>query len=78
MEEIYWITHIGGGDFNALMIDGNVKKVGESLQGIIKYTYFEETNDLPEVGWSVSHLKLMEDYIPKIQAGILSGKIKPE
>jgi hypothetical protein len=75
--EGYTIIHIGNGKFKAKMTNGDVKDVGSSLCGMIKYTYFEDTEELPEIGWKITSNKLMEDYFPKIQRDIFSGKIKP-
>ena len=43
---------------------------------MVKYTYFENYS-LPEIGWEVTRLKLIEDYLPKLQQDVLSGKLKP-
>ncbi len=70
------ITHIGEGKFEVELNNGEIKKAGPSLCGIIRYTYFEDYS-LPEIGWNISHEELIKDYIPKVQQDILSGKIKP-
>lgn len=72
----YLITHIGGGEFKIEMGNGEIKKPGKSLCGMIRYTYFEDYT-LPEIGWQVTRKQLMEDYLPKMQQDVLSGKLKP-
>lgn len=70
------IRHIGEGNFQVHMEDGEIKEAGSNLAGIIRYTYFENYT-LPEIGWETSWKKLMDDYLPKMQKDVLSGKIKP-
>ena len=70
------IKHIGEGKFQVYMEDGEIKEAGSNLVGIIRYTYFENYT-LPEIGWETSWKKLMDDYLPKMQKDVLSGKIKP-
>ncbi len=38
-----------------------IKQAGPSLCGMIRFTYFEDYS-LPEVGWQITRVKLMEDY----------------
>ena len=74
--EDYLITHLGEGKFQVKMEDDETKDAGPNLCGMIRYTYFEDYT-LPEIGWKVTRLKLIDDYFPKVQQDILSGKIKP-
>jgi len=71
----YLITHVGEGKFS-VEIDGEKKEAGSNLCGMIRYTYFEDYS-LPEIGWQVTNKKLLEDYFPKMQNDVMSGKIKP-
>lgn len=64
MEEIIY-KHIGGGKFEAIFDNGEVKSVGTNTVGMIRYTYFEDFI-LPKIGWEVSRSKLIEDYYPKV------------
>jgi len=72
----YQITHIGEGKFNIETEIGEIKEAGPNLCGIIRYTYFEDYT-LPDIGWNTTREKLMEDYLPKMQKDVLSGKLKP-
>ena len=72
----YIITHIGCGRFVVRTSNNEIKQAGKNLCGIIRYTYFEDYT-LPEIGWVVTRSKLMEDYLPKVQKDVLSGKLKP-
>ena len=74
--EDYLVKHLGEGKFQVMMENGEIKEVGSNLCGMIRYTYFEDYS-LPEIGWEVTRLKLMEDYLPKMQQDVLSGKLKP-
>ena len=74
-EEDYLITYLGEGHFQAKMANDELKDVGPSLRGMIRYTYFEDFQ-LPEIGWQVTSKKLKEDYFPKLHQDLLSGKIK--
>lgn len=69
------ITHLGNGDFEVTLEDGTTKKAGSNLVGMIRYTYFENETNYPPINWEVKHSKLMEDYFPKVQKDISSGKI---
>jgi len=73
----FLITHIGEGKFIATLEDGDTKRIGPSLSGIIRYTYFEDFT-LPEEGWTCEHSKLMEDYFPKVFEDVKSGKISKD
>ena len=70
------IRHIGEGNFQVHMEDGEIKEAGSNLAGMIRYTYFENYT-LPEIGWEITWSQLMTDYMPKMQKDVLSGKIKP-
>jgi len=71
----YLLTHIGEGKFQIKMENDEIKEVGSSLSGMIRYTYFEDYT-LPEIGWQVSRKQLMKNYLPKIQQDFLA-KFKP-
>jgi len=43
---------------------------------MIRYTYFEDYT-LPEIGWKVTRKQLYDNYLPKMQQDVLSGKLKP-
>jgi hypothetical protein len=73
----YTIKHIGEGKFEATIHEtGEVKECGENIQGMIRYTYFEDYT-LPPIGWEVTQKQLLEDYQPKVMKDIVDGKIKP-
>jgi len=72
----YLITHLGEGEFQVKLENGEIKNAGSNICGMIRYTYFEDYN-LPKIGWKTTRKKLMEDYIPKLQKDVLDGKIKP-
>ena len=74
--EDYLVTHLGEGKFQVKMENNEIKYAGSSLCGMIRYTYFEDYT-LPEFGWQVTRKQLMEDYLPKMQQDVLSGKLKP-
>lgn len=74
--EDYLITHIGEGKFKVKMENDEIKEVGSSLCGMIRYTYFEDYT-LPEIGWQITRKRLMEDYLPKMRQDVLSGKLNP-
>jgi len=74
--ENYIITYIGEGKFQAETIDGP-KSVGKNLKGIIGYTYFSDSDKIPEIGWNVTRVQLMTDYLPKVQRDVIKGVIKP-
>lgn len=71
------ITYIGDGNFNVTLDSNRIVAAGPNLRGMIKYTYFEDTNEFPEIGWSVTQSQLHLDYFPKAQIDIQSGKLKP-
>ena len=70
---IQTIRHTGGGTFEATMTNGEIRKVGESLSGMIRYTYFENYV-LPPADWSVEHMDLLRDYHQKISRQILEDR----
>lgn len=72
----YTLRHIGGAKFEAVLDGGEVKEVGSSLLGMIRYTYFEDFS-VPPVGWQVTQEQLLKDYHPKVMKDIQEGKIKP-
>jgi hypothetical protein len=74
IENNYTLIHKGDGNFDVLLEDGSIKKAGENLCGMIRYTYFENF-EMPELGWKVERKKLFEDYFPKVFADIQSGKV---
>ena len=77
METPILITYMGNGNFNVTLDDGRILGAGQNLRGMIKYTYFEDTDEYPEIGWSVTQKQLHLDYFPKAQKDIQSGKLKP-
>lgn len=73
----YTITYVGNGNFKVKFEDDDIlKDAGTNICGMIRYTYFEDYK-LPEIGWSVTNKKLLEDYFPKVQKDIKDGKILP-
>jgi len=74
-EPNYTITHIGEGQFTATMDNGYIYKLGSSMCGIIRYTYFEDYM-LPEIGWVVTRKQVFEDYFPKAIEDVKNGKLK--
>ena len=71
----YTVKHLGGGNFEAIFENGDIKEVGPNLRGMIRYTYFEDYT-LPPVGWEITYKELLETYQPKVMKGISEGKIK--
>jgi len=74
--EDYLIIHLGEGKFKVKMENDEIKEVGSSLCGMIRYTYFEDYT-LPEIGWQITRKQLMGDYLPKMRQDVLSGRLKP-
>ena len=72
----YKISHLGGANFKAIFEDGTEKEVGENLRGMIKYTYFDDTDELPEMNWSCEFTNLFSDYHNKLAKDINSGKFQ--
>jgi hypothetical protein len=75
MEDNYTVKHIGDGKFE-VEIGGEIKTAGNSLCGMIRYTYFEDYT-LPPEGWTVTRKQLLQDYHPKMTKDVMSGKLKP-
>lgn len=73
--EDYLVIHLGDGKFQVKMENDETKEAGPNMCGMIRYTYFEDYT-LPEIGWKITRLKLIEDYFSKAQGDILSGKLK--
>ncbi len=67
--------HTGDGKFIAEMEDGSIKDLGPKAVGMIRYTYFEDYQ-LPEIGWEVTSVKLLEDYQPKMLKDYQEGKFE--
>ena len=67
--------HTGDGKFVAEMEDGSIKDLGPKAVGMIRYTYFEDYQ-LPEIGWEVTSVKLLEDYQPKMLKDYQEGKFE--
>jgi hypothetical protein len=69
------ITHTENGEFKVTMDDGRVVDAGPNMRGMIRYTYFEDTEDYPPPGWSITQQQLMETYFPKVLEDM---KLNPE
>ena len=69
----YIVTHISNGYFKVETDEGKILEAGKNLEGMIRYTYFEDFT-LPPEGWSVSRVKLLKNYQVKIFNDIQSGK----
>jgi hypothetical protein len=72
----YTVRHKGNGEFEAIMDNGEIKEVGPNIQGMIRYTFFEDFS-LPPINWEVTQKELLETYQPKVMKDITEGKIKP-
>lgn len=72
----YTVRHKGNGEFEAIMDNGEIKEVGPNIQGMIRYTFFEDFT-LPPINWEVTQKELLETYQPKVMKDITEGKIKP-
>jgi hypothetical protein len=72
----YTVRHKGNGQFEAIMDNGDIKEVGPNIQGMIRYTFFEDFS-LPPINWEVTQKELLETYQPKVMKDITEGKIKP-
>ena len=72
----YTVRHKGNGQFEAIMDNGEIKEVGPNIQGMIRYTFFEDFT-LPPINWEVTQKELLETYQPKVMKDITEGKIKP-
>ena len=75
--EDYIITHLGDGKFQVKLENGKISKAGHILCSMIRYTYFEDYS-LPEVGWVITRIQLYNDYLPKLQKDLASGRINPK
>lgn len=71
----YKIKHIGEGKFEITLENGEIKSAGPNLEGMIRYTYFEDFT-LPPMGWEVTQRKLLEDYHPKVARDIERGNFE--
>jgi len=67
-------THIGDGKFEVKMSNGDIKSSGPNMEGMIRYTYFENY-ELPPIGWSINREQLIKDYFPKLMKDVQEGKI---
>lgn len=67
-------THIGDGKFEVKMSNGDIKNSGPNMEGMIRYTYFENY-ELPPIGWSINREQLIKDYFPKLMKDVQEGKI---
>jgi len=82
LDSEYTATHIGEGKFEVKMSNGDIKNSGPNMEGMIRYTYFEDY-ELPPIGWNISRdqlikdyfPKLMKDYFPKLMKDVQEGKI---
>lgn len=70
----YTATHIGDGKFEVKMSNGDIKNSGPNMEGMIRYTYFENY-ELPPIGWSINREQLIKDYFPKLMKDVQEGKI---
>lgn len=70
----YIATHIGDGKFEVKMSNGDIKNSGPNMEGMIRYTYFENY-ELPPIGWSINREQLIKDYFPKLMKDVQEGKI---
>ena len=74
----YKVIHKGEGEFISIMEDNSQKEIGDNLKGMIKYTYFDHTDEYPEVNWSIDNQTLLKDYHNKVYEDMLSGKLKED
>lgn len=70
----YTATHIGEGKFEVKMSNGDIKNSGPNMEGMIRYTYFEDY-ELPPIGWNITRDQLIKDYFPKLMKDVQEGKI---
>lgn len=70
----YIATHIGDGKFEVKMSNGDIKNSGPNMEGMIRYTYFENY-EIPPIGWSINREQLIKDYFPKLMKDVQEGKI---
>ena len=74
LDSDYTATHIGEGKFEVKMSNGDIKNSGPNMEGMIRYTYFEDY-ELPPIGWNISREQLIKDYFPKLMKDVQEGKI---
>ena len=74
LDSEYMATHIGEGKFEVKMSNGDIKNSGPNMEGMIRYTYFEDY-ELPPIGWNISRDQLIKDYFPKLMKDVQEGKI---
>lgn len=74
LHDDYIATHIGDGKFEVKMSNGDIKNSGPNMEGMIRYTYFENY-ELPPIGWSINREQLIKDYFPKLMKDVQEGKI---
>ena len=74
MNEDFDIVHITDGNFVARLADGTVKRIGSSMSGMLRYTYFEDYT-IPPKDWTVTNTKFREDYWAKIHRAVSEGKV---
>jgi hypothetical protein len=68
------IKHLGNGEFEITLYEtGEVKGCGPNLLGMVKYTYFENDDTYPPIGWEVTQKQLLEDYQPKVMKDLIQG-----
>lgn len=69
----YTIRHVGKGSFVAVFDDGEVKNIGPSLSGMLRYLYFEDFS-LPPDNWEVRYATFLPAYHSKVFEDIKAGK----
>jgi hypothetical protein len=74
LHDDYIATHIGDGKFEVKMSNGDIKNSGPNMEGMIRYTYFENY-EIPPIGWSINREQLIKDYFPKLMKDVQEGKI---
>jgi hypothetical protein len=68
------IKYLGNGEFQITLHEtGEVKGCGPNLLGMVKYTYFENDDTYPPIGWEVTQKQLLEDYQPKVMKDLIQG-----
>jgi hypothetical protein len=68
------LEHIGDGNLVAHTTQGT-QEVGKNLNGMVRYTYFEDFT-LPPIGWTCSHEDLLKDYHRKVSDQIIQDRLK--
>ena len=68
------LEHIGEGNLVAHTPEG-IKEVGKNLNGMVRYTYFEDFT-LPPIGWTCSREDLLKDYHKKVSVQIIQDRLK--